>query len=234
MHETLRFTIQGVVPTILCNGQTSDPLNKFAKALKKITSKKNKTEEDHKEMAKLEFMACMYVDEKGHPCWPSDNLEAMIIKAAAKSRKGTDAKSAVFIESHAPLMYDGPKTPEALWKHRTMDANPFVLRASVVVNRNRVMRTRPIFRDWALQFDVHFLIDMFERDQVIDILETAGRVIGLSDWRPKYGRFNVVKAESITYEEGNKNGEEKEQPEEKVDGEEVSTEGQGVLEEVSS
>jgi len=232
MHETLKFTIQGVVPTILCNGQTSDPLNKFSKDLKKITSKKSKTEDDHKAMAKLEFMACMYVNEKGNPCWPSDNIEAMIIKAAAKQRKGTDAKSAIFVEEHAPLIYDGPKTPDTLWKYRTMDSNPFVLRASVVVNRSRVMRTRPIFREWSLQFNVHFLTDMFEKDQVIDILRTAGRVIGLSDWRPKYGRFNVTKVESITYEQKDKN-EKTTDEKQTMEGQEVNTEGERILEKVS-
>jgi len=214
MHETLKFTIQGVVPTILCNGQTSDPLNKFAKDLKKISSKRNKTEDDHKAMAKLEFMACMYVNEKGNPCWPSDNIEAMIIKAAAKQRKGTDAKSAIFVENHAPLIYEGPKTPDALWNYRTMDNNPFVLRASVVVNRNRIMRTRPIFRNWSLEFCVHYLTDIFDKEQVIHTIETAGRVVGLSDWRPKHGRFNIINIEEVNQ------GEENEQA---VDGKEINT-----------
>jgi len=215
MNATLKFTIQGVVPTILCNGQTSDPLNKFAKELKKISGKRNKTEGDHKAMAKLEFMACMYINEKGNPCWPSDNIEAMIIKAAAKQRKGTDAKSAIFVDDHAPLIYDGPKTPDALWSHRTMDNNPFVLRASVVVNRNRIMRTRPIFRNWSLEFTVHYLTDIFDKEQVIATVKTAGRIIGLSDWRPKYGRFNVVNIEEIKGE-----GEENEQ---EMDGQEINT-----------
>ena len=215
MNAALKFTIQGVVPTILCNGQTSDPLNKFAKELKKISSKRNKTEGDHKAMAKLEFMACMYVNEKGNPCWPSDNIEAMIVKAAAKQRKGTDAKSAIFVDDHAPLIYDGPKTPDTLWSHRTMDNNPFVLRASVVVNRNRIMRTRPIFRNWSLEFVVHYLTDIFDKEQVISTIQTAGRIIGLSDWRPKYGRFNVVNIEEIKGE-----GEENEQ---EMDGKETNT-----------
>jgi len=225
MHESLRVTLQGVVPTILCNGQAADPLNKFSKDLKKISSKKNKSEDDHKAMAKIEFFSCMYVNEKDQPCWPSDNIEAMIIKAAAKQRKGTDAKAGVFVENHAPIIYEGPKTPKALWNYRSMESNPFVLRTPVVVNRSRVMRTRPIFRDWKLQFDVHFLTDIFDKEQIVHILETAGRVIGLSDWRPKYGRFQVIKVQSIN--QGVEN-------DEKVAGKQDDSEGQRVFEEVAS
>jgi hypothetical protein len=200
MHETIRATIKGVVPTILCNGQAADPLNPFCKDLKKISSKKNKTEDDHRALAKTEFFSCMYVDEKDQPCWPSDNIESMIIKAAAKQRKGTDAKAGVFVDGHAPIIYEGPKTPKGLWSYKKMENNPFVLRSLVSVNRSRVVRTRPIFRDWSLKFDVHYLTDMFDKEQVIHIIETAGRVIGLSDWRPKYGRFQLVDVESVTYE----------------------------------
>jgi len=195
MFRTVGFRIKGVVPTIMCNGHTADPLNKFAKEMKKISSKRNKTEEDYLELARVEWFASIYTDDKGRPCWPSENIESMMIAAAKKTRKGTDAKAGIFIEKNAPIIFDGPKTVEGIWKSKKFDNNPFISRVPAVVNRSRVMRTRPIFHEWALEFDVSYFPDMFDDDQIIATVATAGRIIGLSDWRPKYGRFEIEKAE---------------------------------------
>ena len=195
MYRTVAFKIRGVVPTIMCNGQTADPLNQFAKQMKKISSKRNKTEDDHLALAEVEWHASLYLDDKGRPCWPSENIEAMMIAAAKKTRKGTDAKAGLFIEQNAPILYEGPKNADGLWKYKTFDNNPFISRVPAVINRSRIMRTRPIFHEWSLEFDISFLPEMFDDQQIIDTVETAGRIIGLSDWRPKYGRFEVEKAE---------------------------------------
>jgi hypothetical protein len=195
MYQTVSFRVRGVVPTIMCNGQTADPLNPFARQMKKISSKKTKTEDDHLEMARVEWHASLYLDEKSRPCWPSENIESMMVAAAKKARKGTDAKAGVFVEKNAPIIFEGPKSAEGLWSHRTFGKNPFISRVPAVINRSRIMRTRPIFPEWSLEFDINFLLDMFDSSQIIDTVETAGRIIGLSDWRPKYGRFVIEKAE---------------------------------------
>jgi len=228
MHETLKVSIRGVVPSIMCNGQTSDPLNPYSKQIKKISSKKSKTEDDHMEMARIEWNACMYINEKSHPCWPSDNLESMIIKAATKKRKGTDAKAGIFVSDHAPIIYEGPKTPEVLWNHKSFENNPFILRVPVTVNRNKVMRTRPIFRDWAIDFEVNYLKDMFDESQIVDFLTIAGRIIGLSDWRPKYGRFEVTSIKSVSYDQGEAN-----EQEESMEGSKTISERERIPESVS-
>ena len=61
----------------------------------------------------------------------------------------------------------------------------------VVVQRNRIERTRAKFDDWTLTF----VLDA--KDKLVDQLqlESRGRRIGLRDWRPErsgdYGRFEV-------------------------------------------
>jgi hypothetical protein len=57
------------------------------------------------------------------------------------------------------------------------------------------MRTRPIFPEWELEFTVEYSPDLVQRDRLEEWVEVAGRQIGLSDWRPNYGRFEVVSAE---------------------------------------
>ena len=55
------------------------------------------------------------------------------------------------------------------------------------------MRTRPCFEAWELKFIVLFDDTIVEEAQIRSFLELSGRVIGLADWRPKHGRFEVVK-----------------------------------------
>jgi hypothetical protein len=49
-----------------------------------------------------------------------------------------------------------------------------------------------MFRQWELDFTVHYLPDILNDAQVREAMVTAGRIIGLGDYRPKFGRFDVV------------------------------------------
>ena len=86
-----------------------------------------------------------------------------------------------------PIIYKGSKDPEKLF-----DDKNFVDKRGVIVNRSRIIRTRPIFREWELVFDVQFIETVVNKSNVIDALTLAGQIIGLCDYRPKYGRFEVV------------------------------------------
>ena len=88
MYETLEVHIQGVVPLILHNGQLVNPLNPISKEMKKISSKRAKTESDYEELARLEFMGSLYLNEKKEPVIPGECIEATLINAAKKSKKG--------------------------------------------------------------------------------------------------------------------------------------------------
>ena len=52
------------------------------------------------------------------------------------------------------------------------------------------MRTRCILRQWAATVLVSFQPDRIDRDKLVEIMETAGKYVGLCDWRPRYGTFN--------------------------------------------
>jgi len=68
---------------------------------------------------------------------------------------------------------------------------------SVVIGRARVMRSRPVFKKWALEFELE--IDEMEvpNDVVKEILEYSGKRVGIGDFRPEkggsFGRFEVSK-----------------------------------------
>ena len=55
----------------------------------------------------------------------------------------------------------------------------------------RVMRTRPIFRQWEVPIELTVDTDEIETRDIIQGFEDAGRYVGLCDWRPRHGRFDV-------------------------------------------
>src|ERR671914_89551 len=63
MFEKYACQITGVAPLILYNGHLADPLNYYAKEMKKISGKRHKTEADLEELAPLEWHGSLYVSE---------------------------------------------------------------------------------------------------------------------------------------------------------------------------
>lgn len=187
-YKALTFRITGVAPLILHNGQTADPLNPHSVSIAEIAGKRKKTEADHREMAKREWFAGLYV-ANGGPCIPFQMFEAMLIEGAKKEKRGPAAKAGILVEQHAPLEYDGPRKPELLWEDPR-----FQLRVPVRIGQVRVMRTRPRFDNWSAELVVRFLPSLLNPKEIGSFLITAGEQIGIGDWRPRFGRFSVAKA----------------------------------------
>jgi hypothetical protein len=50
---------------------------------------------------------------------------------------------------------------------------------------------------WRLRFTLNVVHDELSEEMVRTILEEAGSFMGIGSWRPRYGRFRVVKFEEI-------------------------------------
>jgi len=183
--QTLKYRLTSDAPLIMHNGQTADPLNKWSKSLKQISSKRAKTDADHEEMARIEFMAGLYMNETG-PIIPAHVVDALIINAAKKSREGPTAKSGCFCLEHAPLEYEGPRTADELWKDET-----FRFSSIVRVQSARVARMRPIFNKWSVVISLHVEDSLVNPTRIDEWLNVAGTQVGIGDWRPQYGRFTA-------------------------------------------
>ena len=186
MYSELNCTITGVSPLILHNGMLANPMSEIVQQIKTISSKRKKTLDDHRELARLEWHGSFYVNDDGHPVIPGENIEAMLIAAAKKNRRGTDFKSAMICDGNWKIDYKGPKSLDALWK----DEN-FRHQTMMTVQRARILRTRPMFRQWSLTFNVHYLPDIIDEADLRQAMDIAGSIIGLGDSRPRFGRFNV-------------------------------------------
>lgn len=183
--KTVTYQLTSACPMIMHNGQTADPLNKFAKALKQVSSKRTKTDADYEEMARIEFTAGLYMGKDG-PIIPATNMDSTLINAAKKSKEGVLAKSGVFCVEHAVLQYDGPRSVDELWA----DDN-FRYSALVRVGMARIARMRPIFREWTAVIKLNVEESVVNPARIDDWLIAAGSVVGLGDWRPQHGRFEA-------------------------------------------
>jgi hypothetical protein len=201
-YATHTAKIRGVVPTIMHNGRTSNPLDPMAKMMKGITKKRNKTDDDFAVLAKMEWYAGLYLEslanvhfvngaftilETSKPTYPAENIEAMLLSAAKKLRLGQLIQTGVICDEVFPLEFEGYTTLENMW-----NSGNFADSRKVKIQKNSVIRCRPIFREWELKVSINYLPDIIDEQQVADILVLAGRLVGLSDYRPKYGRFTVL------------------------------------------
>jgi hypothetical protein len=184
-YEKLSFRLRSVSPLLMHSGQLADPLNPHTKAMKAISGKRKKTEADFAQLAKLEWFGSLYLHD-GAPCLPGEVIEAGLIEAARKMRRGQEAKAGIISDGFFALDYDGPRDPEALWADIR-----FRFSTGVRVQRNRVIRTRPRFDEWTATVEVDYLPDQLNPAEVTDMMRTLGRIIGIGDWRPRFGRFEL-------------------------------------------
>jgi len=183
--EHLKVKLTGTVPLLMHNERMANPLDPAQQAMKAATDKRKKTLDDTQHISYLEFKGGIYADENG-PFIPSSWLHATIKSAAKLTRKGTDVSRALWITSIDPqLEYEGPRDVDDLWKAEFYD------RRMVGNQRARVLRTRPRFNVWSVEFELMFDESVFDAKQIKAILETAGKMTGLGDYRPTYGRFDV-------------------------------------------
>ncbi len=184
--EMIRFRLTGDAPILMHNNQATDPLHHLAKAMKKISSVKSKTDEHHKELAWIEYQASIYFHADKGAYIPGHCIGAMIRDAARLSKKGTTVIRALqVLDEVNPLIYDGPRSIRKLYDQNFLDRRP------VGVNRSTVIRTRPMFPSWAVEFTATYEPKELDELQIIQFLEMGGKFIGLLDYRPTYGKFTA-------------------------------------------
>jgi hypothetical protein len=189
----VQVTLQGVVPLLCHNGLLCDPFHGPARAMKEVTKKRTKTEDDLLLLRKLEFLGGLYLDESGKPCLTADVILGLLSAAGAKLKSKKPIQAGVFTdEDFFPLEYPGSKDPETMYSKKE---HVHVARAKV--GTSAIMRVRPRFKEWKITFTLNIVTDVVDEKTVRDSLELAGRIVGLGDWRPRYGRYNLIAWEKV-------------------------------------
>lgn len=185
--ETLNVKIVGTAPLLMHSDRFANPLLPATKLHKALTSKRKKTDEDHEAIAKSEFLGGLYHDDAAGFFIPGQNFDASFLGGAKLQKLGTSWKrAAVVITDKAKLVFKGPRDPESLW------ADPrFVDCRGVKVGTAKVMRYRPIFLEWATEVQVAVNTDVMDVREAQKAIEDSGRLIGVCEYRPRFGRFEV-------------------------------------------
>ena len=209
MFKTLRCNIKGIVPSLQNNGQMANPLNPIAKEHSRVSGKRKKTEADHALLSQIGWIGAAYTTEPGSfkiakgeltplgfgkLCWPGKNIKAMLISAGKIKRLGKQLQAGLFSLDNWPVQCNGSvPTVEAAFKDKK-----FWNIQMVRIQRNSVLCTRVLTPDWSLTFDILYEADILDSETIRDVLEIAGTRVGLSDYRPEYGRFTVEGVEEVT------------------------------------
>jgi hypothetical protein len=175
------------------NEQLANPFNEYTRALAIITHKRKKTEEDYWEAARVEFQGGLYHDDEHGPYVPGHCIVAMIVEGAKRRKLGTDFERSLLCEETInPLSYKGPRDRKGLWEAKDPSGAPaFADQRLVGIGQRRILRTRPLFRDWKLDFSLRALDGALMGQDIATALHAAQK-IGLLDGRPQYaGQFTV-------------------------------------------
>lgn len=194
--KQLQFRLKGTSPLLLHNGQLANPLNQYTRDLNLLSKKGRgmKDVEHLEQIAKLEFLGSLYTNGKGAIGIPPSVLFTVVRNGARKFKKGKDIEAGLVVKDFAYLEYDGPGDPNELFEFTNdLGIRPFVDQRMVGVQRNKVLRTRPIFNEWALPMTLYVEPNVIEESDVNEYLSTAGILLGIGDARSLgYGRFEVV------------------------------------------
>lgn len=183
-----RITFTGTDALLMHSARLANPLDPAAKAVKRLTSKKLKTDDDYASLARVEWAGGMYFDSEIGPYIPGDNIWRAIYDGSRKQKKGPRVKEGVLITTNInPLQYTGPRDQDHMWQ----DEN-FRHHSSVKVGTSRTTRCRPHFRSWTV--DANGIVDtsILDVEELRQIADIAGSIIGLGDWRPRFGRFTAA------------------------------------------
>ena len=150
-----------------------------------LVPKSNKVKSSEHDPA-IEAKACLYLNEKQEICVPSMAVLSAMRKAATQLKKAGSGKKTL-----KDFVFSGLRVnPDMIVlsnQEYEVDLRP------VVVMRSRIMRARPLFKEWQLLFQIEIVDEQtWDAGMVRTVLEEAGKYQGLLDFRPLFGTFEVV------------------------------------------
>lgn len=179
---TARFTVEGTSAMLFHRWSTEDVAAKAA-AAKGSTAKKTDNVESY-----------VYRADDGSIGVPGEYMRMAIIEAARyrqdprsprKSARDLYKAGVVSLIEVAPITNAAGK-PAMEWD--------YLDQRRVMVQRNGVTRVRPAFhKGWKATFEIQVLTpEYIDQATLREVVEQAGRLVGLADFRPTYGRFGIT------------------------------------------
>lgn len=197
--RVIKFHVTGTCPLMLNNPATVNPLNKFSKALKPLTSKRVKTDENQAELAKLKFFASLYADkpigldgkwenEVGRYILPADHFWRAIQCAGQENKIGKKIERSLEVWHDAVLEFpDKDKSPKQLYEI----GEPYVDTRAVGIKNVKIITTRALIPNWSCDVDIMYDETQLNKKEIINAFQVAGLRYGVGTYRRKFGRFEI-------------------------------------------
>jgi hypothetical protein len=176
--KKVKVELTGITPLLMNNPKSM--IDKSMNKEVKQTTEKYDLEGEAKKLA--------YVTDEGELYVPAEAIKGALINAASYKK----------IEKYAakPIIAGGVfiLTPQILLNTKKYDLDV----RTVVIQRMRVVKGRPMIKNWKLSFEMSYNEKLIQRSSIIkDILIEAGQRIGILDFRPQkngsFGMFEVTK-----------------------------------------
>lgn len=173
---TVSVTVQGV-SDILFHRWNCEAVDEKAKAAKGSKAKKEDNVESY-----------VYRNDAGEICIPGEYLRMSLITAAKYRQDPRSPRKSAMDLYKAGLIC---LTPLASLGVKEWDYED---RRRVVIQRNGINRVRPAMKvGWKADFELMVNTpEYINQGDLLEVLGTAGRLVGLGDFRPTYGRFSAV------------------------------------------
>ncbi len=193
------------------NGANIDPLSPINKLKKEFTSKRKKTDDDYRNIARIEWFQTLYLsgrlilelrDDKFYAetknlptlVLPVKCVRATIIAGAKHNKNGKNIVRAIQFEK-----VDFFRPSETGKKMSFPDINAmsddlsYVDATPMTVNRAKVLKHRAIFAQWGFSVTGGIAEDILDPQAFEDAIAIAGRYEGINDSRAYgYGRFKLT------------------------------------------
>lgn len=143
----------------------------------------------------------VYRDDDGFICLPGEYLRQAIITAAKFRQDPRSPRKSAMDLFKAAVISLTPLAPisGAAGKARKVSAKEwdYLDRRRVVIQRSGINRTRPAMKaGWSVEIKLMVnLPEYVHPSDLNEVISAAGRLIGVGDFRPTYGRFNITKFE---------------------------------------
>jgi hypothetical protein len=179
----------------MARGEAANPFDPQARTIKSISQKRNKTDDDYEELARLQFKSSLYYDPEIGPYLPVDNLLKCLQEGASKYKEGPKIKAQATIiglvgkeedPAAAALIYNGPRDLDSLYPQFAFKK---MGRLGTGTKKVSVLTSRAKFNKWIVECIVESY-DL-EQDRLLDYWTIAGRIVGIGTWRPRHGLFDV-------------------------------------------
>lgn len=176
---SVAVTVQGSAD-FLFHRWNAEAVDEKAKAAKNSKAKKSDDVESY-----------VYRTDVGELAIPGEYFRGSIINAAKFRQDPRSPRKSAMDLFKAGIVVTSPLATLGVKDWDYLD------RRRVTIQRQGVNRTRPAMcAGWKVTFDLMVVLpEYIDKNVLRETIESAGRLIGLGDFRPTFGRFGIVNFE---------------------------------------